>query len=163
MRASRVVATAVLSLGFLSNGASSGAAEPPQSGRPFTSISGAFFALSVADLAASTKWYAEKFGLAIKTQMPKQNGVAVAILEGGGLTVELIQRDNDVPQQTPDANRVHGIFKVGFVVENLTATLTSLRSRGVVVAYGPYPASSNASANVIVKDNAGNLIQLFGR
>jgi hypothetical protein len=29
--------------------------------------------------------------------------------------------------------------------------------------YGPYPARANATSSFIIKDNAGNLIQFFGR
>jgi hypothetical protein len=42
-------------------------------------------------------------------------------------------------------------------------TLATLKARGVQVAYGPYPASADQRATVIVKDNSGNLIQLFGK
>ena len=31
------------------------------------------------------------------------------------------------------------------------------------IAFGPFPARPNQRANMIVKDNAGNLIQIFGR
>jgi catechol 2,3-dioxygenase-like lactoylglutathione lyase family enzyme len=133
---------------------------------PFGAVGGSFFALSVADLDLSTKWYVEKFGLAVKMEIPKNNGVAGAILEGGGLTVELNRRDDAIPlSQTgvTTAERVHGVYKVGFTVDQFDATVANLRSRGVEVVLGPFPASSTQRANVIVKDNAGTLLQLFGR
>jgi hypothetical protein len=37
-----------------------------------------------------------------------------------------------------------------------------LEARDVEIAFGPYPARADQRANVIVKDNAGNLIQFFG-
>ena len=40
--------------------------------------------------------------------------------------------------------------------------LAALKARHVDIAYGPYPAQANQRANVIVRDNAGNLIQVFG-
>lgn len=134
---------------------------------PFKS-SGAFFALSVSDLEASTKWYAEKFGLSVVMRAPKANGAAATVLEGGGLTVELIQRDDarslrDVAPGVGANYQVHGIFKVGLTVDDYDATLAQLRARGVPIALGPFPARAGQPPNVIVRDNAGNLIQFFGR
>lgn len=37
-----------------------------------------------------------------------------------------------------------------------------LQKRNVEIAFGPYPARKNQRANVIIRDNGGNLIQLFG-
>ena len=139
-----------------------------QTAPPFTSTSGSFFALSVQNLSSASQWYVEKFGLAPKLQVPKTNGVAVAVLEGGGLIVELVQRDDAMPlsQAAPgiaSVERIHGVTKVGFVVDNLNESLNSLRSRGVEVVLGPFPATSSQRANVIVKDGSGNVIQLFGK
>jgi Glyoxalase/Bleomycin resistance protein/Dioxygenase superfamily len=65
---------------------------------PFT-VRGAFFALSVADLESSARWYSEKFGLKVVMQAPKTKTVrsAVIVLAGGGLLVELIQTDEAMP------------------------------------------------------------------
>ena len=57
----------------------------------FTTSRGAFFALSVADLEASTRWYRDTLGLTVVMTMPRRDGMAVAALEGGGLLVELIE------------------------------------------------------------------------
>ena len=138
------------------------AAEPP-----FTT-SGAFFALSVADLAASTRWYREKLGLRVVLEPPRTNDAAVTVLEGAGLIVELLQHKDARPLSTaaPGARenyKVHGFFKAGLIVEDLDRTVAALRSRGVEIAFGPFPKSAAQRANVIVRDNGGNLIQFFGR
>jgi hypothetical protein len=73
----------------------------------------------------------------------------------------LIQHDGSVASGR-DAALVQGIFKVGLEVIDFDHTLAVLRERGVIIAYGPYPASATQRANVIIKDNAGNLIQIFG-
>jgi catechol 2,3-dioxygenase-like lactoylglutathione lyase family enzyme len=135
---------------------------------PFKAAGGAFVALSVADLRASAKWYAEKFGLTVVMEVPKQDGAAVTVLEGGGLVVELVQLDGAVPLRravpaAKGAQAVHGIFKVGLVVEDFDGTVAALRARGVEIAHGPFPARGNQRANVILRDNAGNLIQFFGK
>lgn len=135
---------------------------------PFRAAKGAFFALSVADLRASTKWYTEKLSLAVIMDVPRKDGAAVTVLEGGGLTVELIQLDNAVPlrqaaPQAAGAQYVHGLFKVGLVVEDFDRTVAALRTRGVEIVVGPFPRRGNQRANVIIKDHDGNLIQFFGR
>ena len=134
---------------------------------PFNAT-GAFFALSVADVEASTRWYTEKLGLKITMQQPSQNKVAVAILEGGGLIVELIQNDDAQPLSTAapaikDHILVHGFFKAGVIVDDLDKLITLFKEKNVDIAYGPFPASANQRANVIIRDNSGNLIQFFGK
>jgi catechol 2,3-dioxygenase-like lactoylglutathione lyase family enzyme len=130
--------------------------------------SGAFFALSVADIDASTRWYSEKLGLKVVMQAPKKDHAAVTVLEGGGLIVELIQHDDAVPltKAAPAVKGdlfVYGMFKAGVIVDDFEKTLATLKARGVEFFIGPFPASANQRANVIIKDNAGNLIQLFGK
>jgi len=143
-------------------------AQSPRSRTPFKPVEGAFFALSVADLAASTQWYGEKLGLDIVLEVPSQGGTAVTVLEGGGLTVELLRHDSARPLATAcpgvrDPQSVHGIVKAGFVVKDFDDVVAELRARGVEIAFGPFPASAQQRANVLIRDNSGNLIQLFGK
>jgi len=131
------------------------------------STTGAFFALSVADIDATAKWYSDKLGMKVTMREPNTNGAAVAVLEGDGLIVELIQHDaakplNTVAPNVKDPLYVHGVFKVGVIVSDFEKTLSTLKARHVEIAFGPYPARPGQRANVIVRDNAGNLIQLFG-
>jgi len=128
---------------------------------------GAFVAISVADLDASTRWYSEKLGLQVAKQEPKRDGAAVVVLEGDGLIVELIQLDEAQPlsKVAPGVTKpdhVHGISKAGVLVEDFEQALATLRARKVEIAYGPFPARPGERANVIVRDNAGNLLQFFG-
>ena len=58
---------------------------------------------------------------------------------------------------------VHGVVKVGLLVDDFDRTMAALRARGVDIAFGPYPKTDTQRANVIVRDNAGNLIQFLGR
>ena len=125
-------------------------------------VRGAFMALSVVDIAASRRWYVEKLGLRPTMEIPRANGAAVVVLEGGGLTVELVQLDSAVPRPR-SAEQVHGFFKAGLVVDDLPRVLAELRRRGVEIAFGPFAARDGQRANVIIRDGAGNWIQLFGR
>jgi len=143
-----------------------------QSARPITeppllAATGAFFALYVADIEASAKWYSEKLGLKVVMQAPKMDKAAVTVLEGGGLIVELIQHDDAAPLSKAAAAKdnplVHGMFKAGVIVDDFDKALAMLKARNVPIAFGPFPAGPNQRANAIIRDNAGNLIQVFGK
>jgi len=108
-------------------------------------VTGTFFALSVADLAASTRWYAGTLGLTVVMDQPKQGTAAVSVLEGGGLIVELIQDDDAVPlaKAAPGVKsniQVHGLVKAGIVVADFDKALALLKERKVKIAFGPFPA-----------------------
>jgi catechol 2,3-dioxygenase-like lactoylglutathione lyase family enzyme len=163
MKANRLLIAA--SLAYL--GISAGADKTPVN-TPVPLARGSFFALSVADIEASTAWYHEKLGLEITLRPPRSGPASVVVLEGGGLIVELIQHDEakalaKLNPPVGDAINLHGFFKAGFVVEDLDAALATLKSRGVQVAYGPFAAKEGRRANVIIQDNAGNLIHVFGK
>jgi catechol 2,3-dioxygenase-like lactoylglutathione lyase family enzyme len=135
---------------------------------PVMAATGAFFALSVADVNASAEWYAEKLGLKVVMTVPMTEGAAVIVLEGLGLIVELIQHDGALPLSkaaptVKDRFFVHGLAKAGFIVTDFDRTIERLKQRGVPILYGPFPAKENQRANVIIQDNSGNLIQIFGR
>jgi catechol 2,3-dioxygenase-like lactoylglutathione lyase family enzyme len=127
---------------------------------PF-SVTGAALALSVSDLQASSRWYQEKFGLKVTMNVPVSTTPGVIVLEGGGLTVELIQHP-EAKASDKDPILAHGFFKAGFSVQDFDRTLAMLRERGVEIAYGPFPKRADQRANVIIRDNAGNLIQIVG-
>jgi catechol 2,3-dioxygenase-like lactoylglutathione lyase family enzyme len=136
-------------------------------GASFTSA-GTFFALSVGDITASSNWYSEKLGLKAVLNLPKRDKAAVVVLEGGGLIVELIQHDDALPlsKAAPAINDhmfIHGIVKVGIIVDDLDKTLAALKEKNVTIAFGPYPQRADQRANFIIRDNAGNLIQFFGK
>src|SRR5262245_10375258 len=57
--------------------------------QPFKTTTGAFFALSVSNLAESVQWYSDKLGLTVTFEAHSGN-VDVTALEGGGLVVELM-------------------------------------------------------------------------
>ena len=135
---------------------------------PLIATTGGFFALSVADINASADWYSEKLGLKVIMQPPKANGATVIVLEGGSLIVELIQQDDarslsEVAPTITDKTLIHGIVKVGAIVEDFDKTVEILKERNVSIAFGPFPATADQRANIIIQDNEGNLIQFFGQ
>jgi len=127
---------------------------------------GAFFAISVPDMDASVRWYSEKLGL--KIVMQTKDKISVTVLAGGGMIVELIHPDEAMPvsKAAPAVKEgilLHGFSKAGILVDDFDKTLATLKARNVDIAYGPFPAKENGMKNVILRDNAGNLIQLFGK
>jgi methylmalonyl-CoA/ethylmalonyl-CoA epimerase len=135
---------------------------------PVMTVRGAFVALSVPDLDASARWYSEMFGLRPVMIVPvRQNGTRVYVLQGGQLIVELLQRDGARPLNVaaPSAKEtedVYGIVKAGFIVADFEKTLSTLRSKHAEIVIGPFPPRVEQQAQVIVRDNSGNLIQIFG-
>jgi catechol 2,3-dioxygenase-like lactoylglutathione lyase family enzyme len=134
---------------------------------PSLRVTGSFFALSVDDLEASTRWYAEKLGLRIVMQVPRGDHPAVTLLEGDGLMVELVEHQGAaalgrVPAGPKASPHVQGMFKGGFLVEDFDRTLATLRARGAQITLGPFPARRDQRANAVFRDNAGNLIQVLG-
>ena len=130
--------------------------------------SGAFFALSVNNLEESIKWYTEKLGLKVTRNIQEQNNVTVSILEGNGLIVELIRNRearslDEIASTVKDKILLHGIFKTGAVVDNFDKMISMFKERGVEIVLGPFPSRPDQRANIIIKDNSGNLIQFFGK
>lgn len=137
---------------------------------PVFEVAGAFIGLSVSDMEASTNWYREKLGLTVIMQAPRTDATksAATVLQGGGLTVELVKHDEAKPLSSflPDSRGalyVHGIFKAGIVVNDFDAAIAALRSRGVSIPIGPFPKRADQPANAIMRDNEGNYIQIIGK
>ena len=156
---------ATIAIALLVSAAAGGAQQSAKS--PAFPARGAFIGVSVGDLEASVRWYSEKLGLRVVMRPPKIEKSTAVILEGGGLIVELMHHDDAVPLATaaPSVSRnymVHGIFKAGVIVEDFDKAIAELRARGVPIAIGPFAATAEQRANAIIRDNAGNFIQLFG-
>src|SRR4029453_13001250 len=126
--------------------ATSEATERPQ---PFKALTGAFFAVSVPNMAESVQWYADKLGLAVVLEAP--GGVEVTVLEGGNLIVELIHDPSARAGGEARPELRHGFYKAAFFVKDFQRTVDELRARGVPIAFGPFPAQGNQRANVIIR------------
>ena len=140
-------------------------AQQPTNTPAFSAVQGSFFALSVPDLDASVKWYSEKLGLRLTSSF-EQGKIKGALMAGNGLEVELMCHTDATTRGDPtDMSSkvlVRGITKVGIRVPDFDLTIETLRQRGVPIAMGPFPARTDQRANALIRDNAGNLIQLFG-
>lgn len=143
-------------------------AELDAAGRHSLKTLGGFVALSVPNAEATAQWYEQKLGMRVTSRPAAGPDFRVVVLEGRGWMIELLQRSDGRPlsavaPQITSRDQIHGIFKVGVLVENFDRTLAFLQSRGVPIAFGPYPAQGNQKANVIIRDLDGNLIQFIAR
>jgi catechol 2,3-dioxygenase-like lactoylglutathione lyase family enzyme len=141
-----------------------------QSGPPpaFNEPSGSFFALSVKDLNATSAWYQQKLGFHEVHQSASPDGKSRAIiLARDGAIVELIHHKQAVTgtalRKDYKAYLVHGIFKVGFVVQDADHTMQRLKANGVQIANGPFTDDALHMRSFIIRDNEGNYIQFFSK
>lgn len=158
---------------LLSSGLGSGLAAGEEAGAAPPSLvhesQGTFIALSVADVAATSRWYHEKLGFRILKQGEAPNKIAkFAVLESEGNILEIVQHTqarplSEVAPAVKKSHEIHGIFKVGFHVRNLDAVYKALKERGATIAYDIIQAKDIDLRSFIIRDNAGNLVQFFGK
>jgi catechol 2,3-dioxygenase-like lactoylglutathione lyase family enzyme len=145
----------------------SGSTQSPTVKPPFKTVNGGFMALSVPDLDASAKWYEEKLGLKIVKHAAAPDKAAT-ILQGNGLSVELVWFANAVPlakvaPQLQGSHQLHGIFKSGIFVDDLDDALKALKSRNVTMAFETFYDKSMDCRMFAIRDNNGNILQFFGK
>ena len=130
--------------------------------------SGAFIALSVADLTRMVQWYRDTLGFRVHSEhAPADRPVRATLLRQGNAFIEMVQLPDAKPisERSPGTTvfMVHGFFKSGFVLQDIDAAYQTLRSRGVRMAYelGQPPGGPYRSFGI--RDPEGNLLQFFGR
>lgn len=94
-----------------------------------------YLILYVSNLEESLTFYTENFGLPIRGN----HGTYVE-LDTGNTILAMIQRDN-VQELTgltyKSSNESSQTFEIGFIAENVTATIEELRSKGVKIIKEP--------------------------
>ena len=134
----------------------------------FNEPSGSFFALSVKDLNSTAAWYKQKLGFKEIKESASPDGKSRAIiLDRDGIIVELIHHKQAVSgaavMKGYKTYLVHGIFKVGFIVDDVDHTLQRLKANGVPIANGPYTDQAMHMRSFMIRDNEGNYIQFFSK
>ena len=108
-----------------------------------------FYALSVRDAEASAAWYSRVLGFELARSMDlEEHGVRIRLLERRGALLELVESASarDLSELEPAVERrheLHGVFKIGFLVDDLDAAVDALLARDVMVIH----AAGNSSAN----------------
>jgi catechol 2,3-dioxygenase-like lactoylglutathione lyase family enzyme len=124
-----------------------------------------FVALSVPDAGATARWYREAFGLKVLDEFKPEVGDHVIILTSDHLLVEVLQLRN---ARSPgvdairDPHLTHGIFKVGFHVDDLDAAVARLKAMKAEFETGIVDDAKHGLRFALLRDPDGNYLQLFG-
>jgi len=126
-----------------------------------------FVALSVADAEASAAWYERVFGFRTERSMDlAERGVRIRLLRGPAGLLELVEDREaralaDLEPPIERRFRLHGVFKVGFQVTDLDATVDRLEALGVELRGQVFTESDGSMRSLQVEDPDGNVLQLF--
>ena len=90
----------------------------------------------------------------------------MALLNGQGLLIELVEDREafDLAARVPgvqERHLVHGLFKVGFFVRDLDATVGRLKKKGARFRGSVFTDNVAKARSILVLDNNNNMIQLF--
>lgn len=140
------------------------AEEPPSvAGAPF------FAAISVADVGVSAAWYSRVLGFETLNTMslPEEAG-RIVLLGRPDAFLELVEhRDARSPEalEPPVTRRfhLHGPFKIGFLVDDLDATIKRLAALEVPLRGRVVTERDGSFRSLQVEDPDGVVIQLFER
>lgn len=142
-------------------GAASRALPPAVDVRPFG------FALSVADVEASARWYERVFAFrSVRSVDLEERGVRIRLLARDGAFLELVQLRDARPLASvaPGVDKrqnLHGVFKLGLRVDDLEEAVARLGALGVELALGIFEEPDGSMRSAQVEDPDGNRIQLF--
>jgi catechol 2,3-dioxygenase-like lactoylglutathione lyase family enzyme len=140
-------------------------------GIPEYKTEGAFWAIVVADVNASERWYSENLGLhRIKKGTAPNGNSETVVLEGHGIYVEMVHylnEKNPMAQAGPkDGQRLQlGIFKTGLSIspQDFDGLLHHLQQRKAEFVGRVITDDEMGVRSCIVRDNTGNLIQFFAK
>jgi methylmalonyl-CoA/ethylmalonyl-CoA epimerase len=124
-------------------------------------------ALAVADLQAAVEHYATVWGLEVEhRERVEDQGVEEAMLPIGGSYLQLLgSTDPESPVGKFLAKRGEGLHHIAYEVDDLEATLTDLRAKGVpLIDEAPRVGGrGHMVAFVHPKGNHGLLVELIQR
>jgi catechol-2,3-dioxygenase len=125
------------------------------------STEGGFVAVRAKDVTALAKWYERALGFEILSLRPGGS----TLLQRGSAVIELVQRDDRKGSRANAADDLGtpGIYKFGFVVDDLDALTDHLKKRLVPVQGRVIVSDVGGLRTLAVTDPDGNLIQFFGR
>jgi catechol 2,3-dioxygenase-like lactoylglutathione lyase family enzyme len=128
---------------------------------------GAFIAISVKDVAASTRWYEENLGLRIlKKGVSPRGDAGNVVLAGNSLYIELmylVRPELESVKPPSDESLPPGIRKAGVVLDSdqFDELFDHLRKKNAQFRGGVFEDKEMKLRSFIVVDNEGNLIQFF--
>jgi methylmalonyl-CoA/ethylmalonyl-CoA epimerase len=119
--------------------------------------------ISVPDLEASIRWYAEVLDFEVEQRLEIPAIPAkVAMLRRGDLRLELFEVPGaqPLPEERRHPNldlRTHGNKHLAFAIKDLDSAERELKKRGADIVW---VRRFEFGANIFVRDNSGNLIEL---
>jgi catechol 2,3-dioxygenase-like lactoylglutathione lyase family enzyme len=123
--------------------------------------------LSVADLGAQRRFYADALGMTEVDEefaMPEAHIRSTILRSADGLKIELIERGGSTTQEFADpfdGAGTQGYFHWALYVTDLDATFTNLLDAGATEVSAPAPAVRPGARFAYVKDPEGNLLELI--
>ena len=124
------------------------------------------FAIVVADLDESLRWYKEKLGFTLEKRFgfPEVGTEIAHIVSESGLRLEVMSRAGSV--SGPDVDRdafaallTQGAKHIGFLVADVDATAQELKRRGITLVHEPTTVPPAGVRNCWIRDNTGTLIE----
>ncbi len=119
-------------------------------------IQGSYFAVIVSDVEAASNWYQTVLGLEERSRSSERGRYDIVNMAGPGLFVELLKLDHAA---TRPGGQIEGPFKVGMIVDDLTAFAAALPA---VASQAEIVYDSNNSVLVLqLKDPDNNTVQVM--
>jgi len=124
------------------------------------------FGITVADAERTAQWYEATLGLVRRKTVTFPKGKAI-LLGSPDLEVEIIEHESSVDGRKQlnisDDYLMRGIFKIGFYVDDLDATVMRLKERKVSFYMEKGHDEELRLRFAIISDGDGNTIQIFQR
>jgi catechol 2,3-dioxygenase-like lactoylglutathione lyase family enzyme len=142
-------------------GQTAGAADPLSGLKPY------LIGISVPNAQEAAAWYEQKLGFKQSGSDKSVTGTVMIVEESPGIAVELLQLEGSfsIRRSKPDydtaSEKLQGITKIGFAVDNLEAALADLKRKEVHVIQEITELKSFNVKFFLIEDNNGNLIQIF--
>lgn len=151
------------------------AVQPIAAQEPATSSASAvepapfFSAISVADLERSVEWYTRVLGFEIRREasVPARS-IEITLLERSDALLELVEIGDARPlsELAPEISRrqfVHGVYKIGFLVEDLDQLIEHLTTLDIPLRSDPIEEPDGGLRSLQVTDPDGTIVQIFER
>jgi catechol 2,3-dioxygenase-like lactoylglutathione lyase family enzyme len=123
--------------------------------------------ISVPDAQEAAAWYEQKLGFKRGGSDKSSTGTVTIVEESPGIAVELLQFEGSfsIRRSNPDydtaSEKLQGISKIGFAVDNLEVALADLKRKEVRVIREITELKSFDVKFFLIEDNNGNVIQIF--
>lgn len=123
---------------------------------------GSFHAISVADLDSMIAWYQTSLGFELVSRGGNEQRQG-ALLRRPGILLELAEfptaRSREGWNLEAESHEVHGVFKLGLLVDDLDAAFAYAQEKQFDVFFGIVKADDGRTFGI--RDPEGNIVQFF--